>query len=163
MADLFGDWVPDEWIREVFDACWAARQNRYIFLTKNPGRFTRLHRQEIVPPPGSWIGTSITKKDDEIELARLSHLTDNWAMKASWFVSVEPLLEELDDFVIERISLMDWVIIGMETGNRKGRVIPEKSWIDDIAQECKDNGTPIFMKESLRGIMGGDFRQEFPW
>lgn len=22
---------------------------------------------------------------------------------------------------------------------------------------------PVFMKESLRGLMGEDFRQEFPW
>lgn len=22
---------------------------------------------------------------------------------------------------------------------------------------------PVFMKESLREMMGGDFRQEFPW
>ena len=35
MADLFGDWVPDEWIREVFQACEAAPQHRYLFLSKN--------------------------------------------------------------------------------------------------------------------------------
>ena len=163
MADLFGEWVPDEWIKEVYDACKAAPRHRYLFLTKNPGRITRLIREGIVPPAGNWTGTSITQKSDEVELARLSHLTDAWITNAQWFVSVEPLLEELDEFVIERIAVMDWVIIGAETGNRKGRVIPDKSWISDIAAECKDNGTPVFMKESLRGIMGADFRQEFPW
>ena len=25
------------------------------------------------------------------------------------------------------------------------------------------NGMKVFMKESLRGLMGEDFRQEFPW
>lgn len=34
MADLFGEWVPDEWIAEVFMACEAAPQHRYLFLTK---------------------------------------------------------------------------------------------------------------------------------
>lgn len=34
MADLFGDWVPDEWIKAVFDACEKAPQHRYLFLTK---------------------------------------------------------------------------------------------------------------------------------
>ena len=38
MADLFGDWVPDEWIKKVFDACKAASGHRYLFLTKNPAR-----------------------------------------------------------------------------------------------------------------------------
>lgn len=31
MADMFGDWVPDEWIKEVFDACAKAPQHRYLF------------------------------------------------------------------------------------------------------------------------------------
>ena len=31
MADLFGEWVPDEWIKAVFDACAAAPQHRYLF------------------------------------------------------------------------------------------------------------------------------------
>lgn len=43
MADLFGDWVPDEWIKKVFDACKAASGHRYLFLTKNPARYIRLY------------------------------------------------------------------------------------------------------------------------
>lgn len=41
MADLFGDWVPDEWIEEVFAACKNAPQHRYLFLTKNPKRYVQ--------------------------------------------------------------------------------------------------------------------------
>ena len=33
MADLFGRWVPDEWIREVFEACEAAPQHRYLSVS----------------------------------------------------------------------------------------------------------------------------------
>ena len=28
---------------------------------------------------------------------------------------------------------------------------------------CDLCGVPVFMKESLRELMGSDFRQEFPW
>lgn len=35
--------------------------------------------------------------------------------------------------------------------------------MDDIAAACREAGVPLFMKESLRHIMGDDFRQEFPW
>jgi protein gp37 len=42
MADLFGEWVPDEWIQEVFKACDAAPQHRYLFLTKNPKRYEQV-------------------------------------------------------------------------------------------------------------------------
>ena len=38
MADLFGEWVPDEWIDEVFKVCEEAPQHTYLFLTKNPSR-----------------------------------------------------------------------------------------------------------------------------
>ena len=39
MCDLFGKWVPDEWIEQVFKACAESTWHRYIFLTKNPGRY----------------------------------------------------------------------------------------------------------------------------
>lgn len=42
MADLFGDWIPDEWIEAVFEACKAAPQHNYLFLTKSPGRYQTL-------------------------------------------------------------------------------------------------------------------------
>lgn len=29
--------------------------------------------------------------------------------------------------------------------------------------ECEYGGRPIFMKESIRELMGDDFKQEFPW
>lgn len=49
MADLFGDWVPDEWIKKVFDACKAASGHRYLFLTKNPARYIRLYEAGLLP------------------------------------------------------------------------------------------------------------------
>lgn len=52
------------------------------------------------------------------------------------------------------------VIIGAETGNRKNKVIPQKKWIDDIVNACDYRGVRVFMKESLRKIMGEDFRQD---
>ena len=61
------------------------------------------------------------------------------------------------------IPLTDWVIVGAETGNRKGKVAPKKEWIMEIAEECAKYYRPIFMKDSLRELMGEDFRQEFPW
>ena len=47
MADLFGKWVPDEWITEVFRACDAAPRHRYMFLTKNPKRYAELRAKDV--------------------------------------------------------------------------------------------------------------------
>jgi len=55
------------------------------------------------------------------------------------------------------------VIVGAETGGRKNKVQPKKEWIDAILMECEYSGRPIFMKDSIRELMGDDFRQDFPW
>lgn len=165
MADLFGEWVPDAWIQEVFSACEKAPQHRYMFLTKNPGRFKSLRENGIRLPESCWIGTSVTTDREEADqyTGRTRYISDNWDSTAHWFVSVEPILEQMSRSSIENLTAMNWVIVGAETGNRKGRVIPEKEWIAEIADGCKRCRIPIFMKESLRNLMGNDFRQEFPW
>lgn len=56
-----------------------------------------------------------------------------------------------------------WTIIGAETGRRKNKVTPEHAWIDNILEAAAFTGVKVFMKESLRELMGADFRQEFPW
>ena len=152
MADLFGDWVPDEWIEEVFKACHDATQHNYLFLTKNPERYA-----ELGMPCDNylWYGTSVCKKDD---IQKCKYLP----LGGKKFVSIEPILEDLDIIGEPIINYVDWVIIGAETGRRKNKVIPERKWIEDIVNECKENGTAVFMKSSLSDIWGEPLIQEFP-
>lgn len=152
MADLFGDWVPDEWIEEVFKACHDATQHNYLFLTKNPERYA-----ELGMPCDNylWYGTSVCKKDD---IQKCKYLP----LGGKKFVSIEPILEDLDIIGSPIINYVDWVIIGAETGRRKNKVIPERKWIEDIVNECKENGTAVFMKSSLSDIWGEPLIQEFP-
>jgi len=158
MADLFGYWVPDEWIQEVFNACEAAPWHRYLFLTKNPFRYDALIDKGILPERSAnmWYGTTCT------DLTKPLH----WNKNANTFMSCEPMLALWPDPNSGsnlKTMLPDWVILGAETGNRKGKVIPERWWIQNAVAQCRANGTPVFMKESLRGLMGEDFVQEFPW
>lgn len=172
MADLFGEWMPDEWIREVIAACDAAPQHRYLFLTKNPARYKEL--RSIWP---SFEETDIEKSRPHMMLG--ASATNDAQMKAAYdsdadWVSIEPIHEPLlPEWFVSSISSDDgqgivfprweWVIIGAETGNRKDKIIPKKEWIQEIADICLQEGTPVFMKESLRTLMGDDFRQEFSW
>lgn len=152
MADLFGEWVPDEWIEEVFEACKAAPQHRYLFLTKNPNRYSDIMCRAV--PENAWLGASYT---GEGEYKRIS-------VVKSRFLSIEPLLAPISQATANTIALWnDWVIIGAETGARNGKVTPERAWVEQIVRSCKAVGTPVFMKESLREIMGEDFVQEYPW
>ena len=154
MADLFGKWVPDSWIQEVFAACERAPQHRYLFLTKNPQRYTRYGVPMAV---NLWYGTTIT---GDMDAGRFNYLPAH----CNTFVSIEPIhdgeIAKRHNILFHQVS---WVIIGAETGNRKDKVIPEREWIQDIADQCRAAGVPIFMKESLRKLMGAGFVQEFPW
>lgn len=174
MADLFGEWVPDAWIREVFEACEAAPQHRYLFLTKNPSRYKEL--DSLVHWP-TFEETDIEKSRPYMMLG--ASATNEAQMKAAYdsdadWVSIEPIHERLlpewfvssigsDDGQCIEFRRWEWVIIGAETGKRKDKIIPKKEWIREIADICLQEGTPVFMKESLRGLMGSDFKQEFPW
>lgn len=169
MAELFGEWVPDAWIDDVIRATQKALQHRYLFLTKNPERYGEwLERFETGGIDGldevanCWFGASASS-NAELERANRS--------MATW-ISIEPIREqigtdegqfmEFEPYTAIERRRWDWVVVGAETGNSKSKVIPEKEWIDKIVDVCKFYGTPVFMKESLRKLMGSEFRQEFP-
>ena len=155
MADMFGDWVPDEWIDQILTACLAAPQHRYLFLTKNGKRYIELAKKGIMPDTENfWYGCSVTRPDEPF------FFSDRYKT----FASIEPILEPFDWVPgLNHIELPDWIITGAETGNRKDKASPEKDWLDGIVNGCAEHHIPLFMKESLLALMGDDFRQEFPW
>ena len=154
MADLFGDWIPDHWIRQVFEACKAAPQHNYIFLTKNPDRYVDLLDKGIMQHEENyWYGSTMTTPE------ALLYQNPN----IQTFASLEPIL---DSWPVSKLVVLankvDWIIVGSETGNRKDKVIPNSGWIKAIKHVCKGIGTPLFMKASLKELMGEDFVQEYP-
>lgn len=189
MGDLMGAWVPQGWKQDVIKACKEAPQHRYLFLTKNPYGYmvwpTKDRKVEHeFNQENFWLGCSITGAEN------LSRYQEHYGRylyamrgnilpgKAHRFVSIEPILTDvmaLPGYPGDGSALgeairdtkyagrIEWIIIGAETGNRKGKVVPERAWIDRIVEACTKAGKPVFMKESLRGLMGNDFRQEFPW
>lgn len=156
MADLFGEWVPDEWIEEVFAACEKAPQHRYLFLTKNPSRYCKLADSDKLPRYNNfWYGSTIDRKGQSIFDGGI-----HW----NTFISIEPLLEPLEVGGIGSFGCTRWIIIGAETGNRKDKVIPEKTWIENITETADITQAAVFMKDSLIPIVGEEnMRREFPW
>lgn len=149
MADLFGKWVPDSWIEEVFKACEKAPQHNYIFLTKNPWRYADLAKKGILPKrKNMWYGYSYTGQEHEAK--------GWWNDEYNIFISMEPLLDNICT------TLSKWIIIGAETGRRKDKVIPKREWVEEIVESCKKKSIPVFMKSSLADIWGEPLIQEFP-
>lgn len=146
MADMFGAWVPDEWIRAAIESCIARPQHNYLFLTKNPERYLLYG----VPTglENMWYGTSITRKADMCRL-------DGLPTYCKVFISMEPILEDLnpkENWLLFEIT--DWIIIGAETGRNKGKTVPELDWIEKIVTQAYRAGVPVFMKDSLIPIVG---------
>lgn len=158
MTDMFGSWVKDEWLTEIFSVCQSHPQHVYMFLTKNPERYWELEDKELLPAADNyWYGYSYTRSGDS-----------SWGSKFNnkhSFISVEPLLEDLSTglFNINCWPAAGWVIIGAETGRRKEKVIPKKEWIDKILLHCDKYKIPVFMKDSLIPIIGEkNMRREYP-
>ena len=189
MADLFGEWVPDEWIIEVLNACREAPQHRYLFLTKNPKRYIKLLSSDLLPDDDNfWYGATwetdrwhnhgrvivpdIDGYDQQTEDLLHPETQYTWNTVPGGnvfpdlegrhrFISFEPLL--CDIMKLNYQSNIEWYIIGAETGKRPGKIIPERQWVDHITQNADRNKAKVFMKESLATLMADDFRQEFPW
>ena len=178
MADLFGEWVPDEWIKEVFAACEKAPQHRYLFLTKNPARYMKMYNARYIQQWNDRHPEKPHRQTEEYKSVLTLPAHDNWwfgstldSMKSRramlgcsdhTFVSIEPLTERME-VGLGSFGDDEWIIIGAETGNRKGKVIPRREWVEEIVEAANITGASVFMKESLRELMGDDFRQEFPW
>lgn len=155
MADLFGAWVPDEWIKRVFDACEAAPWHNYLFLTKNPQRYTDLANAGALPEHDNWwYGTSVTKKGDKFFGGRI---TDHI------FLSIEPLHESLDAG-LGSFGGAEWIIVGAETGIRPGKITPKREWIENIIEAASITQAAVFLKNSkeMDAVWGAPLIQQLP-
>lgn len=143
MADLYGRWVPDEWIRKVHDSMLASPQWQYILLTKFPARYVGLDL-----PAGAWVGTSV----DEQKRVRIAEdafrKIDGVAVK---WLSLEPLLEPLE---FEDLSMFDWVVIGGRTRTVQPTGVveafhPDWEWVWRLSMQAHEAGCDVHWKPNL--------------
>lgn len=144
MADLFGDWIPNEWIYKVISIAEKCFQHTFQFLTKNPKRY-----YGIQMPDNCWRGVTITKG-----ITKIFPLIDNGIR----FASFEPLLGNIK----MRDCPFDWIIIGAMTGQKSLKYQPKVKWIENILKQADKNKIPVFMKNNLVTVWKGKLRQEFP-
>jgi len=143
----------EEWLEKVLEKVKLYPQHTFQFLTKHPEIYFR-----YIFPKNFWLGTTITKRKD-IDNYFLDYL---WNTEIKSFLSFEPLMGNIKanrNFL--KNSNLFWVIIGAESGNRKGKVIPKREWIDEIVIYCRKNNIPIYLKDSLKDIYPVEMK-EFP-
>jgi len=153
MTDVFGRWVPDEWIRRTIGVVKECSQWNFLFLTKFP---QRVHEYETDLPSNAWMGTTVDcqQRVDNAEkaFAKMSGGT-------KW-LSIEPMLTPLQ---FSRLDLFDWIVIG---GASKSTKTPDWKppfdWIADLHMQARDNGCKVYHKDNL-GMSDAVRLKEFPW
>ena len=138
MADLFGGWVPQEWIEAVLTEVRAAPQWNFLFLTKYPQRLSQFEF-----PPNAWVGTTV---DRQALVANAEAAFRNVHAAVKW-LSCEPLLEPLH---FTDLSLFQWLVIGgASKSNQTPEFRPPRSWVNDLEQAARQAGCAIYEKDNL--------------
>lgn len=149
MSDFSG-WKP-EWREQVFQVMEKNPQHVYLFLTKRPQLITFETKMDNV-----WIGVTVTNRADK---DRILYMQEH-IKSSNYFITFEPLFEDMGKIDLNGIG---WVVIGTETGNRKGKIIADKSWILNITEQAETRKIPVFMKSALVDIVGVEnLRQDLP-
>ena len=135
-TDMFGDWVPSEWIQQVLNVAAKETNHKFLFLTKNPKRYG-----EFIFSENCRLGTTVdgtTRTENNIDDLYCEAQGD-----LGLFVSYEPLLGPV---VLD--SLIEWVIIGADSN--KGAAKPPLKWADDIIWSAKENDIPVWVKDNYQ-------------
>ena len=139
MSDLFGEFVPDDFIDRVFGTMHACDWHTYQVLTKRAERMRQVvNRTWYQPPRHIWLGVSV--EDRAYGLPRIQELRETAASVR--FISIEPLLERLGAV---DLTLIDWVIVGGESGPGARPMDPD--WVREIRDQCVEQGVPFFFKQ----------------
>lgn len=152
-TDLFGEFVPFEWIDRIFEVIAVSPQHTFQILTKRPARMAEYFRGGRPMLGNCWLGCSV--EDQQRADERIPHLLEIPA--AVRFLSVEPLLAPVDlglwrvaipkhreSWPVERVANF-WVIVGGESG--KGARPCNAYWIRSIVEQCRAAGVATFVKQ----------------
>jgi protein gp37/ParB-like chromosome segregation protein Spo0J len=138
MADLFGRWVPREWIEAVLAEVRAAPQWNFLLLTKFPRRLT-----EFEFPDNAWVGTTV---DCQARVANAEAAFREVKAGVRW-LSCEPLLAPLH---FTDLAMFDWVVLG---GSSRSTQTPEfrppRAWVNEIEDAARKAGCKVYEKTNL--------------
>jgi len=140
--DIWGSWVPRRWLDMILFHAAVYNQHTYLFLTKNPTRYL-----DTSYTPNCWLGTSTDTAAHANIYTTILHTVQHHYK----FISAEPLLEDISDFV--KFDSLSWLIIG--SLNKNGRAVrPERGgtkreWVFKLIKLSEKYHVPIFIKSEL--------------
>ena len=126
-------------------------QHQYLFLTKRPEEIDFSTHLD-----NAWFGVTVTSCREKNRIPALrEHIRGG-----HYHATFEPMFDDIGPVDLTGI---EWVVIGTETGRRKGKSISKREWVWNLTDQAHALGIPVFMKEDLLPIMGEDqMIQELP-
>jgi protein gp37 len=143
MGDLFHPRVSYNQMNRVIGTCNEHTDKLFYFLTKrakNMCRHMDVYPEEI--KKHMWFGVSV--ENQMTAENRIPYLVES-AFYRRW-ISVEPMLEEIDISRIPGIGHIGWVVCGMETGPEARPFKVE--WVANLLQQCRNLEIPFFFKNA---------------
>lgn len=130
----------EDWMLKVLERIKDNSRHTFQFLTKHPEVYRR-----YVFPKNCWLGVTITDNNYySFEYQRFMK-TNPYNLH---FICFEPLLESRYTISID-LKGIDWVILGAESGNRKGKILPGLDPVLAIIRYCQKNKIPIYVKDNI--------------
>ncbi|PQL90742.1 DUF5131 family protein [Apibacter adventoris] len=170
MSDFFIE-EADEWRDELWKIIRKTPRHTYLILTKRPERIKDCLPKDWAPEFYShvWLGVTV---ENQNEVHRI-HTLGEIPCKLRW-VSFEPLLSEIY-LTDKEIDIIDWAVIGGESGHETGKYQYRKSelsWFLSLMYQLRSSKTPIFFKQFgtwyhknklfLKDTKGEDYCDNFP-
>lgn len=145
-GEMFGPWIKDEYIKEIFDITAKYPRQRFLFLTAYPERYEELYKKGILPDGDNyWYGWSVTSgKADYNPDFKGGHK----------YIVIEPILDKVTSIT----AGIEWVIVGADKKKYKGRITPENEWIDYIVSDCVKKNIPLFMESSIEKYVSAVYK-----
>lgn len=142
MADLFGKWVPTEWIEAVLQQVHDNPQWTFFFLTKFPIRMA-----DFDFPPNSWIGTTVDKQWAVERAEKAFRKIRAGGYEGVAWLSCEPMLERL---TFSSLDMFDWVVMGGSSKSTQTPAFaPPPEWWIHLWNQAKEHNIPVYMKTNL--------------
>ena len=138
-----------EWVRDMLNKVLEYPQHTFQFLTKFPDVYSQWYFH-----PNCWLGITVTSTenynyyDSGRDVSSIHSVYQKFKISNPGnlkFICFEPLLNEISI----NLEGIDWIILGAETGNRKGKVIPKRKWFEEIVYHRDMKKTPIYVKDNL--------------
>jgi protein gp37 len=144
MADLFGKWVPEDWIEAVFRQVRAHPQWNFLFLTKFPQRLA-----EREWPENAWCGTTVDRQD-RVKVAEKAFRDVKAGVR---WLSLEPMMERL---TFESLGLFNWLVIGGATASTQTPAFdPPLEWVRHVLDQADAAKIAhVYVKANLHAVRG---------